>query len=367
MLHDMAAKANPVVHRLAIRPEELSINFPSRLAVHQTLGDAWGDSFGQGLPFIQISGHTGWGSGNRPDGVKQFEDLFAKCFNQWHVRRDVAVSQGKDPDLVRLIFIDALDKVTWVVEPQNFTLRRSKSRPLLVQYNISMTKVRKYIGRDLSPLFFPPASKYQLGLDSLDEALGIIDDFFSWLADSVSAVLGPIREAVAAFTALTARVLRAVKSVIASGMKVVDAVTGNLLSIAGNLSRAAANIMHSVQSVLALPSVISAKFARVASAYQNVFCLISNVFTKRKFIADYDALYGASNCSSTAGGSPISKYNTENPFPELAPVNTSAHAANQLASNAMSIAVSGDWARTPPTQAQLISHMQAITNGVTVP
>lgn len=364
VLHDMATKEDPVVHRLVIRPEDLSINFSSRLNVHQTLGDAWADSFGVGLPTIQMSGHTGWGSGSRPDGIKQFNDLYFKCFKRWHSQRDEAVRRGQDPDLVRLIFVDTLDSVVWVVAPQSFVLKRNKSRPLLTQYTISLTKVRKYVGKDLSYLFFPPSVKTKLGLSSLDDALGMIDNFFAWIASGVNALLGPIKNAVAAFVALTAKVLNAVKSVIASGMRVVNAVTGSLLAIAGNLARAGANIMHAVQSVMSLPSVISAQFSRVASAFTNAFCVISNIFTKRKFIPNYDDLYGASNCSSTAGGSPISKYNTENPFPALLPINSAGQTVTQKASAALATAVSADWVANPPSLAQLTSHMDAISSGV---
>jgi len=340
------------------------INFPSRLTTNQTLGGAWVDSFGAGLPTIQISGTTGWGQGSRPDGEKQFDELYYRCFSSWHILRDKAVKIGKDPDLVSLIFVDALDTVSWVVAPQNFVIKRNKSRPLLVQYNISMSKVRRYIGKDLSYLFFPPGAKMSLGIDSLDDAIKQIQGFFNWITGGIMSVLGPIQNAIAKFTALTARVLTAVKSAISSVLGA-GSITGSLLSMAGNLTRAGANILHAVQSVIALPSVIAAKFSRAASGFMNAFCLVSNIFSSRKFIPNYDSLYGASNCSSTAGGNNISRYNTENPFAAMSSINQYGNSINKSAFDSLSTAINADWAKNPPSQQQLTHYMSQITSGIT--
>src|ERR1035437_1247118 len=47
-------------HTLTVNPEDLTVTEPSRVAVQQTMGGAWVDSFGPGLRTINISGVTGW-------------------------------------------------------------------------------------------------------------------------------------------------------------------------------------------------------------------------------------------------------------------------------------------------------------------
>ena len=69
------SKSDIQEYKFVIRPEELSRMDPSRVTVHQTLGGerlGWADDFGQGLPTINISGHTGWRVKHdyRPSGVR---------------------------------------------------------------------------------------------------------------------------------------------------------------------------------------------------------------------------------------------------------------------------------------------------------
>lgn len=127
---------------LVIRPEELTRFEPSRLAVQQTLGGAWADSFDRGIIQIRISGTTGWhggpADGGQLSGEAQFLLLRQTAFIQWHSQRAAIVAGGGDPSVVTLVFIDSLDGHVDVVAPKSFTLRRSKSRPLLMQYQIEM-------------------------------------------------------------------------------------------------------------------------------------------------------------------------------------------------------------------------------------
>ena len=50
-------------HTLVLRPEDLTRQAPSRIAITQTLGGGWADVWGGGLQTINISGHTGWRGG----------------------------------------------------------------------------------------------------------------------------------------------------------------------------------------------------------------------------------------------------------------------------------------------------------------
>ena len=121
-----------------IRPEDLQWTQTSRTSVQQTLGGAWVDTFGEGIATINLSGHTGWrkdGAGD--DWEQRFIDLNEVVFKKYHEH----VADKKDPEKVVLEFVDVLDKRAVRVVPGNFILKRNKSRPLLMQYNISLTVV----------------------------------------------------------------------------------------------------------------------------------------------------------------------------------------------------------------------------------
>lgn len=379
VLHNTAAGGGtPTKIDLVIRPEDLTRPEPSRTVIHQTLGGAWLDSWGAGLPTVQISGTTGWGAGGRKDGLQEFQRLHETVFKRWHDEREAAIVRGFDPDKVKLIFADELDEFTWVVAPLNFVLRRNKARPLLSQYQISLGWIadgvieKSAVDGELASLgdvmgVAKSQSQLERIRDTLANSLAKIQDFAASLKGSIGAVLGPIQQAVASFTALTATVLSYVNDVIATGMSVIQAVSNPLIEIAGNLSRAAANVVNAVSSVLSIPQRIKAEFSRVVSAFVNVFCVLSNGLGKRKFLPNYDDLYGASVCSSTAGGRPLSRYDTQNPFPELLPVQSGpvTVTGNAQASLARLMALDVTDRATTTTE-QLQAEMISVTTGVLI-
>ena len=123
---------------LALRPEDLQWTEPSRISVNNTLGDAWIDAFGPGVGKIVISGTTGWGSKLGFAGEAAFMLLYHASYKGWHD----AVAGSKAPESVPMFFVDALDIRMAQVVPDTFTMKRNKSRPLLIQYNISYTIVK---------------------------------------------------------------------------------------------------------------------------------------------------------------------------------------------------------------------------------
>ena len=160
------------------RPEELTYIDPSRCTVHQTLGGAWVDGFGAGLTQIQISGNTGWGQGSNPPGELQFHLAYNVMYKQWHQKRLNAVMAGKDPDTVKLILVDTLNFYYGVCVPMAFTLKRSRSRPLLYLYNINLIMV----GNTISSI----SSKAGGLLDKVGSAIGgAISDISSGISDSL--------------------------------------------------------------------------------------------------------------------------------------------------------------------------------------
>lgn len=129
-------------YTFVIPPEELTRQEPSRLAVQQTLGGAWADSFDRGTISIKIAGTTGW-RGGPPDGGQlsgeaQFQVLRSQCFTAWHSARAAIVAGGGDPSSVQLYFVDTLNLTADLVAPKSFTLRRSKQSPLLLRYSIEL-------------------------------------------------------------------------------------------------------------------------------------------------------------------------------------------------------------------------------------
>lgn len=301
---------------LAIRPEDLTRGDPSRLNVQQTLGGAWADNFGPGVPTITISGHTGWRplAGSLGDGEARFQALKTTVFDQWHAKRRDAVQAGRDPDLVQLVFSDSLDGFTVVVAPMSFTLRRSRSRPLIYQYQISLTVLDQNVDQTsfLSKLGVDTGALESLGLDSLtasiNEITQAINDVQAWIDRTLVA---PVK----AFMDQTARLYGAVRGLVAA----VDGIAGSVISIAQMTARAGMNLFRSVAAIANLPNQIRSRLMQIAGAYSNVFCVLRNALRQQLYYEDYNPLFGSSNCSSTSGGRPLSTLSGQNPFYSVVP------------------------------------------------
>lgn len=368
VFHNMATGSPPVEVQLVIRPEDLTRTDRSRLTTTQTLGGAWADNFGPGIPQLALAGHTGWGQGDRPDGLAEFQKLHETVFKRWHEERAAALRDGLDPDQVKLIFSDALDDFTWVVTPQSFVLKRNRSRPLLSQYQISLAYLSSDVAETMEALeqSVDAESLSELEIDGLESMLRSIEKIADFIKAGISKVLGPIQAVFDKVVSLTAKVLNAVNRVIKAGMGIVGALTNGLIGLATSLTRAAANVTSIVQGIMSIPARIKAKFQQVGAAFENAFCVLKNIFRRRKFLPNYDELYGASLCSSTAGGRPISRYDTENVFPALYPVSTSAVSVSSSASSALNRLATADPVLAPPTQAMLDADLSAVGAGVVV-
>ena len=355
---------------LAIRPEELTRTEPSRMMVQQTLGGAAVDNFGPGITQISISGHTGWkpGIGSADDGMERFKKLNNSVFKNWHKRREDLIALGQDPDGVRLILTDALDDFVYIVAPMNFTLKRSKSRPLLMQFNITLLALGD--SADPTKAFASPPAKLEMPsilkssaitsiLDSIKKIKGYSDE----LAGMIDKTIGqPVRD----FNYLTADVLKTTTTLISAGADATSGLTDSLLSISTDLSQAGGNIMRTYSSITSIPANVKAKFMEIASAYGNAFCILRNAFRRRDEYDDYDSLYGSSYCSSTAGGRPLSQFRYENVFYRVTPVTASpAVSQTSQASTATKTLASADPLTLTPS-ASVIQTMQAITSGTSI-
>lgn len=330
---------SPVVVPLVIRPEDLTRTEQSRSTVHQTLGketSGWVDNFGAGLPVVSISGHTGWRApaGQSDDGAAQFVKLHKSVFEEYHKQKQSRIDGGMSPDSVKLIFVDELDRFAYEVVPMAFSLKRSKSRPLLMMYSISLQAISTTA--QSSSVIPMPSYSLPAGIDglirSIGEITGHINDARLYVQRNL---VGPVKD----FMAKTSRLYSAVVTAIRSGAGIAD----QLIGVARMVSQSAMNVFRTLSAVAGIPALVKAKLIQVANEYSNTFCILSNALRGRSAYTDYSPLYGASNCSSTAsGGRPISPLSGSNPFYSLfptqpgLPVSMTSNAQAAVASSAIS-------------------------------
>jgi hypothetical protein len=361
ILHDTSAKDDLVEHKLVIRPEELTRSEISRTTTHQTLGGAWADSFGKGLPTININGITGWGQGSLPNGELELKSLYKMVYTDWHDKRAKLAAKGVDPDKVKLIFNDELDGFTWVIALNSFILKRSKSRPLLSQYQISMTYLSDNISDETKNLI-AKARLLKDGpvLTALRSALSRIIDFVDTMRQKVADYFGPMREGVMLLMQITGAVLNGYTALVTGG------VLSELGNLASGLTTASFNVMSTMTHVQNLPTDILAKIIGFKSALMSVNCIIMNQLRPPLNLPNYDDVYGASICSSTAGGRPLSQYLNTNTFEVITPVNPSKIAVNNDSVSAIGSLSKMDVALHPLSLIQVGSLSQTAAKGIMV-
>lgn len=349
---------------LNVRPEDLTRNEPTRAAVHQTLGSGsavgWVDNFGPGLPSVTINGHTGWrtAAGTGMDGAAAFEALHKLVEVDYFNAKQAAVDSGRDPSAVQLIFIDTLDKFTWAVVPTQFTLRRSKSRPLLFQYQINLQAVDVNVGS--VPVSLPPTVNPSNAIIALDKSIAILSGTQPGLRGYLTSLFGS--PAVADFLTTAVSVFNVARQAYAA----YKAADGNIISMALQFSGAGANLINALVSTGLLPPAIAAGLMQVGAAFNEIRCIFTNALTAFSTYQNYTGLYGASNCSSTVGGRPASVYAGQNVFALTAaaqsPVGVTTQASAGLNSlNGM------DQALSPVSMAEMLRNVGYVNSGVRLP
>lgn len=327
LLDNLGILSDPVF--LTIRPEDLTRTEPSRVAVHQTLGRdvaGWVDNFGRGLPSVTIAGHTGWRAhgGAAFDGAEAFSRLNNLVQHDYHAAKQKAIDAGADPGLVRLLFVDTLDKFAWSVTPQTFVLRRSRSRPLLFQYNIVLQAVSDLIESpvvdgpnypNVGAAFGSMDGNIELLLSRKRDILGWVDDALKFVDGS----LGPVTAAIGGFVDTANSVFVAVQEQIRGPADLATGVANRLIGVARQVATVGVNIFRTINAINNLPGSLKAKITSVASAYNEMLCIFSNALKPRKVYEQYTGLYGASNCSSTVGGRPPSTFLNTNVFEQMTP------------------------------------------------
>lgn len=328
VLQDAASELTRFV-TLNIRPEDLTRTDPARVAVHQTLGRSatgWVDNFGEGLPTINISGNTGWrnAQGTGLDGAEAFDALNQLITREYHEAKQIAINTGMDPAAVRLIFVDVLDDFAYPVVPTVFSLRRSKSRPLLFQYTIALQAISKDIEsiEVLAPDFGNPANGVIALNYTVSQLEGYEEHIKGWLdiaLEGVDGVIGGVSDSIAGFVTTTNGVLGTVLEVMRDTRNLSTGIGNRLIGIASGLASVGLNIFRVVNSISGIGDDIKSKIGQVAAAYNEALCILSNSLRPRRVYEQYTGLYGASNCSSTTGGKPASPYANLNVFSLMSP------------------------------------------------
>lgn len=367
---------------LPIKPEELTRTEPSRTSVVNSLDGAWVDAFGRGLTTLTISGHTGWGSNNRPDGIAQFSVLRDRFIHKWHDLRKARIDAGTNPDDVRLIFIDPLNgNYVADVVPMQFVLRRSKSQPLLLMYNIIMMvtndKAANPVNKDMKVnqndgsydtlesrrLSANPA----VSIQSMEGSLSTLQSMQSSLGGALSSIGAFGKDVHDLTTSTFAPAVSLANDVIktANDTKAVISASGQVaINLATDLSAVAVKMWSAVASVASLPHAVQAEVMQVKGAFSNLYCVLKNGFSDAMNASmTYDDMYGSSNCSSTAGGRPASVFVGTNSF------DTSASMASLVSVSPAAAAATKDMLAmditNPINTTQISLNASAIRSGVT--
>ena len=362
LLHNTTA-GPPSQMAFKIRPEELTRAETSRVAVHQTLGGAFVDSFGAGLPTLQISGHTGWrGRTEKTTGPELFKALHQLIYTGWHQSRAQAVKDGLDPNDVKLIFSDLLDDFNWVCVPTSFTLKRNTANPLVSYYQINLTWIDDYISHK-DP--FKTGIKWLDDiLKSMDASLDKLNLFVNGLVSDVDGFFAPIMDNIKVVMKVAYKLNTAVRTVISQGNRVIDSVTGNLITMATGLSYAAGNILSAIIATTNFPEQAKARLMSAQAAWMNLYCLLQNAIRRQTLLPNYSSIYGASLCSSTAGGRPVLVYQNANTFEQVLQINSAGSLTiNSEATNAINQINSFDTVLNAPSISTLNTLSSTIVQG----
>lgn len=291
-----------------VRPEDLTRTEPSRMSVNNTLGGAWVDAFGAGVGNITISGHNGWRGGFLQSGEDLFQALRSTCFEGWHKRRADAIEAGTDPSEVELVFIDTLDRITVSVAPESFTLRRSRTRPLLIQYQMRLIELGDGSGQltifdEIVDALTNPL-RFLAGVTGLGNLLSTAGTYFT----AGMAVFGALKGAATQFFGTVIGVITAARDVAEEARGVFDATTAPIYATALALSSAAASVFNAFAADDTLPASQRIPVMALAADMTDAYCTLNNSFNPGRYFRSFDDLFGASNCSSTGGGEAASSF-----------------------------------------------------------
>ncbi|MDA3869003.1 MAG: hypothetical protein PF589_03460, partial [Gammaproteobacteria bacterium] len=326
LLWDTQKAASLAQASFVIRPEELTRNSPSRNNATQTLDGAWVDGQGEGLETLTLAGHTGWRGTKSMDGQELFQQLYKTVYKAWHLRRAESAKAGRDPDFIELIFADQLNNMAVVVSPDQFQLRRHKTRPLLSQFNISMTVLREASEsalKQIDPItgaINNPRGRYKATQASMS---GTIKEQQEW-SIKVDSALGFSMSGVATDVLnASTELLTAVTEQVNAASGYIDATLAPLMYTAMSFEQSARNMFQIMAAPAGLATQLKGELMAIASTFNDAYCLLLNGYGMLSRFPDFSDLFGASTCSTTGGGRPVSPRAGENPFLAMYPLENS--------------------------------------------
>lgn len=133
---------------LPLNPD-MQITRAIRTTPTQTIQGAWVDNFGLGVGMLTITGHTGWSSGagafnGQPiNGYEAYRALWYDIVSYYFAKQS---QQAAQPPQVTMQFSSDVDELFFDVMPTSspnpWTLVRSKTKPYLYQYTLSLIILR---------------------------------------------------------------------------------------------------------------------------------------------------------------------------------------------------------------------------------
>lgn len=268
---------------LPINPEVYRISHSTRAVATQTLGGVFEDNIGLGLPRITIQGTFGYlgtlngGGGRHVIGVKQdgwehYQELesvfleFYKAFGTYNDKSEyTAIDTNKK--LPELRFFNFTDKDHFTVQLNKFDILRNTQRRFLYQYDIQMTVLGRYTGKDdkrsvsykdiadIEKLKYPTTIRTATNLQKLMSIYSNIMGTISNLQNMVKDITDIIDQANAAVTAFTNGITSLIKapfSLIKKLISTVDTLQSNIRTIANLPHEITHELRQIKQSALAL-------------------------------------------------------------------------------------------------------------------
>lgn len=295
----------------SLRPEELQDSNPTRLNMNQTLGGAWPEAFGKGIRTITLSGNNGWRGGLISSGEDLFLQLRSIVFDGWHAQRRAMTLAGKDPTGVELIFTDNLDGIRVVVAPRNFTLHRSRSRPLLMMYNIQLDVIADaYAAVTLADEITDALSnplRWLLSVTGLTNVLAMLGQIQTYITNGLN-VLGTARMAFAQAVNTGVQLFDGVASIASEVRGIFSGPSALLLGCGAQYAAAMSSGVSALAGDASLPMEDRIALMQAASTFNDAACTMANGFSTDNDIQLLTPLFGASGCSSTGGGDAASQF-----------------------------------------------------------
>jgi len=315
---------------LIIRPEDVNIHDPSRNKNSQTLGSTWLDSWGRGIIKIRISGTTGWRGDGVKDGYAYFQEVKKTVYTLWHESRESKISNGSNPDDIQLVYVDQLNKLAVVVEPTSFDLKRNKKSPLIAKYEIAMTvlgSIGDFIDDEKDSIAEAINNPKQRFYDAQSNLAGVSSDQTS-MVDTLKATGSAIADTAEVFVNKSNELLAKIDDL-------ADSAINPVVTLSANIQRIGHNAFQLLATPYRLADQVKAALMEISSNFNDAYCSIVNGFGVLQTFPDFSDMFGASNCSSTGGGTPKSKYADINPFEELYNLEQSDISVSPLAKDAM--------------------------------